>query len=273
MVQLAAAELVRTAGRSQRATDCAIELAAEGCGPAGGAAASGPLRVEAFELDTHEVSNAELAAWLNASSEPWESDAYGAVIMHRGDGGAMPVVWASNDCFGALAIRNGRVVVAPDKAHWPAVCLTWYGATEYCRAQHKRLPTGAEWELAAAGRDGRPFPWGDRAPEPDVVSFGARDGAAAHPRDVASSPLDVSPDGVHDLGGSVAEWIDDGAGGPAECLATELRMIRGGSWASRDVCHLLTASCKRIPACRYGKDVGFRCARSVVEHEPRGGGP
>lgn len=277
MVRIAVAELIHTAGRSPRATDCAIGLAAEGCGPAGGAAASGPLRIESFELDTQEVSNAELAAWLNTSSEPWEPDSQGAVVMHRGDGGALPVVWASGDCFGALAIRNGRVVVAPDKAHWPAVCVTWYGAAEYCRAQHKRLPTNAEWELAAAGRDGRPFPWGDRAPEPDVVSFGARDGAAAHPRDVASSPLDVSPDGVYDLGGSVAEWIDDGAGGPAGCPhggpGTALRTIRGGSWASRDVCHLLAASCKRISACRFGKDVGFRCARSVVEHEPAGGGP
>ena len=154
-----------------------------------------------------------------------------------------------------------RVVASPEKATWPVVCVTWRGASEYCRAQHKRLPLDAEWELAARGLDGRPFPWGTDLPRQDSVAFDLRDGTAAHPRDVGTSSQDRSPDGIRDLGGNAAEWIEDGRGD------TSTKTIRGGSWASRGACHVLGVSCKRImldASGPYGPDVGFRCARSVT---------
>ena len=169
---------------------------------------------------------------------------------------------ATEGCGGGLAITaEGRALASPDKARWPAVCVTWHGANEYCRAQHKRLPLEAEWELAAKGREGRPFPWGADLPRQDGVAFDSRDGAAAHPGDVGSSPQDVSPEGVHDLGGNVAEWVEDGRG------VIDAKTIRGGSWGSRGPCHLLGSGCKRIRTDEhsYSKDVGFRCASSVID--------
>lgn len=119
--------------------------------------------VAAFELDVMEVTNGELADWLNANSLLWTTDRWGGILLQRG---GVRLALASEDCFGALAITPGnRVVVSPDKARWPAVCVTWQGATEYCRGQHKRLPLMVEWELAARGTGGRVFPWGIALPK------------------------------------------------------------------------------------------------------------
>ena len=51
-----------------------------------------------------------------------------------------------------------------DRQDHPANCITWTQADAYCRAVGKRLPTEAQWELAARGTDGRRYPWGIKAP-------------------------------------------------------------------------------------------------------------
>jgi hypothetical protein len=164
MVRFAAAEVhpgVFDAAR--RPQVCSALTVTEDCAELAHPERVAAVHVAAFDLDVQEVTNGDFVAWLNANGQLWRAEKYG--IIETWGKSAVPLVLASDDCFGALTVTpEGRVVASPDKVRWPALCVTWHGADAYCRAQHKRLPLAVEWELAAKGAHGRPFPWGSEAP-------------------------------------------------------------------------------------------------------------
>jgi formylglycine-generating enzyme required for sulfatase activity len=220
----------------------------------------GDTPVAAFELDKREVTNAEYAAWLNANVDLWQLMPYS--IVELASKPTNPLLRAELCGDGLTVTSQKRANVTVEAARRPVVCVSWYGAREYCRAHDKRLPLEAEWELAAKGAEGRPFPWGIAPPRRDAVAFELGKDAAAHPRNVGESPQDDTPEGVRDLGANVAEWVEDGSGQPG------MKTLRGGSFASIGPCHLLSSGCARLAAAGYRKDLGFRCARSWIEPQP-----
>jgi formylglycine-generating enzyme required for sulfatase activity len=97
---------------------------------------------------------------------------------------------------------------------YPVLGAGWPEAQRYCQWKGRRLPTEAEWELAARGTGGRDFPWGNDAPTcerlPEMcdppVSTGWR---ADRMRPVGTTPGDATPEGVLDLIGNARELVAD----------------------------------------------------------------
>lgn len=81
-----------------------------------------------------------------------------------------------------------------------------------------RLPTEAEWQLAASGGDPKlEYPYGQYY-RPEWTNCGS-----GRPRAVGSFPKDESPYGVLDMGGNVSEWVEI----PLD-LTSKVFMAKGG---------------------------------------------
>ncbi len=157
----------------------------------------------------------------------------------------------------------------------PVNLVNWNEAKAFCEAQGGRLPTEAEWEYAARGRDGRKYPWGDDAPERKLAVFAiehAKDNPI-EPDSVTSHPEGKGPFGTLNQAGNVWEWVADCFAEypksdsvlvnprvePTDCKA---RVLRGGSFVVVPW-DLRSAGRFWLPPGDQGRNIGFRCVRGV----------
>jgi formylglycine-generating enzyme required for sulfatase activity len=140
----------------------------------------------------------------------------------------------------------------------PIVGITALDAAAYCRSVGKDLPTAAEWRKVARGGvtlgAGSPNPAPKRAYPSGTDRSGATVGRIAP---VGSSPTDVSPYGVLDMAGNVAEWT---ASRPPEPELARLRAVLGGGWnAPAELGHDHASYANAHDARYFDYATGVRC--------------
>lgn len=213
--------------------------------------------LDAFEIDKYEVTALQYLKFVLATGRS-------PLVDWRYDGGNFQA----------------------SMAHHPVMHVSWYDADAYCRWAGKRLPTEAEWEKAARGEDGRINPWGNQTAGLSRANFG-RSGLSGPVRDRPERLLlyppiiavdryenAVSPYGVHQMIGNVAEWVADWYDKDYYKIAPDRnpkgpergtqKAFRGGGW--------IDSTTTMRAAMRNGADpntkmnwLGFRCARDVQD--------
>jgi len=190
----------------------------------------------------------------------------------------------TNEHYREFAKATGHKV----PAHWkdgefpsgsatePVTGVTWQDAVDYCNWLSEkikakvRLPTEAEWELAARGKEGYKYPWGNEWNERAV----ATEETKGQVRAVKSYPAGKSPVGAYDMAGNVWEWTADEArdadGNPLIKKGVTQRIAKGGA-ATEPAAFVTATSRQEVPADAADSVLGFRyvVVRAKNKQEPQ----
>ena len=132
--------------------------------------ADGSQQVAAFDIEQHEVTIAQYAAFLDAlksvdASKFAHRDQPEEKLSH------VPESW---DALYAAAKKGGTFSGQSVSLNHPVFLVDWWDAHAYARWKGRRLPTAAEWQLAALGESSeRKFPWGKKGGA-RTLQFGGR---------------------------------------------------------------------------------------------------
>ncbi len=242
------------------------------------------VTLQAFEIDRYEVTNAQYAEFLNSlAHQPLKNAPAGGVrptdlpksaipLFIEGAGGdPRQTLIALDDEHSRIALVNGRFLAEPNYEQHPVTETTWLGAKQFCEWRGARLPTEAEWEIAARGTDERLFPWGNEMLTPDRAVYGRGSGGTAP---VGVHPAGATATGIQDMAGNVAEWTsslyrpypynpDDGRENPID---RGERVTRGGDHVfdsdPEELTTFFRKGFSRAPD-RGHRHIGFRCAHNV----------
>jgi formylglycine-generating enzyme required for sulfatase activity len=154
-----------------------------------------------------------------------------------------------------------------DRPDYPVIRIDWFDAYAYAAWSGRRLPTGAEWEKASRGADGRRFPWGN------VWDIKKCNVGTKGLLSVGSYESGKSVYNCYDMSGGVSEWCYDwydsnyykdsprsNPKGPDVPALTVERVIRGGSLFADKVYKMRCAVRRHGHPSERNRSIGFRCA-------------
>jgi serine/threonine-protein kinase len=210
------------------------------------------VHVDGFFISRFEVAGEAYLQFLNDRAVQTADQAWKRTPRESANGGQF---W----------LREGDVLrIAPGWEQLPVLGISWDDAVAFCDWMGAkggwpgaRLPTAPEWEKAARGVDGRIYPWGNHFDW--TFTKGARSRPGKPKIEPAGAfPLDESPYGVRDLGGSLREWCADWV---AE--GSHQRQARGGIWGGFETVYFRCASRGGYQPNAAGAQLGIRLVRSA----------
>jgi iron(II)-dependent oxidoreductase len=208
------------------------------------------VEVKPFSISRTSVTQGEFAAFVEDGgyhrSELWREDGW---RWRESFNAGHPVYWRRE--ITSRWLRRHFDQWVPLKDRIAMIHVNWYEANAYCRWAGRRLPTEAEWEMAAScepSSDGcgidarkRVYPWGDKPPTPDRANL---DWRAMGCIDVDELSLGDSAFGCRQMIGNCWEWTSTDFGpypgfvpGPykeySEPWFGDHKVLRGGCWVTR----------------------------------------
>lgn len=212
--------------------------------------AEAEVPVARFRLAVEPVTNAEFSAFVQTDPR-WRRDRVNRLFADDGYLGD----WAGDGAPGEELPSNA-----------PVTGISWYAARAYCAAEGGRLPTEAEWELAAAA-SGSSF---DARQDPVFLAQILAWYGEPTPASIRAVGGPANRWGVRDLHGLVWEWVGDWN---ASLMSTDSRGTDGeatvrfcgggaaGSAGTGDYASFMrTAFRSSLSASSTVRSLGFRCA-------------
>lgn len=235
-------------------------------------AAESDIETDPFLMSCTCVTNAQYQMFVDSDGygdlSLWPKDIWSHLIDFKDQTGLpAPRFWRD-------ARHDGRL------ASHPVVGICYYEAAAYARWAGYRIPTGAEWQMAASWRIRsaahvmRRYPWGDAL---DTRRCNLWASGVGHTIPVDKYESGGAPNGVLQLIGNVWEWtesdyaVTDEEGGTVvgDML---LKEVRGGAFdtyfSSQATSHFRTG----LNVLSRVHNVGFRCALDPASSANRSGG-
>jgi len=260
----------------------------------------GPVRqvtVSDFFIDSRAVTNQQFAAFARATGYITEAERIGwsyvfhLLLVPEARASVIDGIVAEAPWWLAVRGASWRQPHGPGSAplpNHPVVHVSWNDAAAYATWAGKRLPTEAEWEVAARGGLERTvYPWGDELTPRGQHRCNIWQGVFPRTNTLEDGYLGTAPAsayrpngyGLYNMSGNVWEWCADwwsNTWHAEESLATRInptgppsgtsRVIRGGSY----LCHASYCNRYRVAARTHNTPdsstghMGFRCAASAT---------
>jgi sulfatase modifying factor 1 len=255
----------------------------------------GPVRqvtLRPFEIACHVVSNLQFGDFVRETGYTTDAERFGCSFVFEGllsverkrglTNRAVETPWWIQVPHAYWAQPEGANSSVLDRLDHPVVHVSWTDAKAYCFWSGTRLPTEAQWEMAArGGLEQATYPWGNDLlpasehrcniwqgsfPERNTVEDGYPGTAPVH----AYKP---NGHGLYNVAGNVWEWCEDyfspiyhaktSAHDPLNAEPAPSRSLRGGSF----LCHESYCNRYRVGARSSNSpesaasNIGFRVVR------------
>ncbi len=208
-----------------------------------------PIEIPPFKISATPVTVGEYVQFVEAGGYKersiWSDEGW----AWRTQGQTQQPIYWQRDTSGWTAQWFDQTL--PLQMYTPIMHINWYEANAYATWAGRRLPTEAEWELAASGeptpdRKGftsqkRHYPWGNQAPNGLQANL---DSCWMGPVDVRAFPEGDSAFGCRQMVGNAWEWTADTFDAfpgfelqpykeYSEPSFKQQKVLRGGCWATR----------------------------------------